>query len=188
LAKKSEVVSATGKPFEVLIESFKFKAFGSLLKRELLWFENKANERINAVLPLYELAKKISIDKDISEETALAIVKSLDDPQYENILFAYSSDLAKIQQNTYSETEFNSDIATMMIGSRVSVAALNDKAEELYSYYGISYNPETGWTADDTDGLPMGVIEEICEFALKEKDRLTVNSGVVSDEVVTLGK
>lgn len=186
-AKNSNKYSATGKPNIVEIAVFKLKSYGSLLKRELSWFEEVATNRINAVLPLYKLAKKISQDKNISEDEALIIVKNLDDSQYENILYAYSEDLAAIKSNTYSETDFNADIATMFLQSRVSTSVLSEVAEQLFEDYGVEYNPELGWTTEDTENLPMGVIEEICQFVMDEKDR-KVTLIQEADTEITLGK
>lgn len=186
MPNKTTPVSATGKPTITIIGSFQLKTYGSLLKRELTWFETQANNRIKSVLPIYELAKKLATDKDISEEEALYIVKNLSDSANENVLFSYSEDIAAIQASTYSDSTFNADICTMVINSRCSATSLESIAEDLFDYYGVEYNPSDGWTTEDTDNLPTKLIEDICVFTLAEKDRNTTAS--TPGEVVTLGK
>ena len=95
-------VSATGLPECVEIGIFKLKSYGSLLKRELSWFESQSNQRIKSILPVFELAKKIAADRKIEEEEALSIVQHLDEPENKGLLMSYTSEIADIQKNAYS--------------------------------------------------------------------------------------
>lgn len=183
---KSKSISIS-KPTITEIYPFKLKTYGSLKARELEWFEHQADKRISSVLPIYKLAQKISIDKQISEDEAISIVKNLDDKQHENILFIYGEDIAEIKANTYTETNFSKDIATMMIRSRVKTSVLSEIAQDLFDDYDVEFDPEQGWTAENTGELPSEIIDEICKFTVAEKDR---NKPKTEGEVeeITLGK
>lgn len=180
------VHSATGKPTITAIGIFPFKTYGSLIKRELKWFEDQASKRINAVLPLYKLAKKISEDEAISENDALAIVNDLGNPENSRYSFKYVEFLGEIQKQNYSESDFKADIVTMFIQSRIASSQLFSIYQDLFDYYGIEFDSEVGWVEFYTECLPETVIDEINDFVLAEKSRLSPSTK--SDTEVTLGK
>ena len=189
MPKVTPSISATGQPTLTQIGIFPIKTYGSLIKRELKWFESQANDRINSILPLYKLAKKIAVDDGISEDVALAIVQNLGDEDNKHYAFKYLEDLTEIQRQKVSESDFNSEIVTMFLQSRIPASKLTLISQDLFDYYDIEVNPDKGWTSKDTENLPMSVIDNIVEFVLVEKDRLTPKGkGEVSDEIVTLGK
>ena len=180
-----KLVSATGLPEIVEISLFKFKSYGSLLKRELSWFEDQSNQRIKSILPVFELAKKIAVDKKIDESEALSIVQHLDEPENQGLLMSYTSEIANIQKNAYSESDFNADITTMVIQSRVAKKVLFEVGQSLIDNYDIELTEE-GWKSENTEHLPMSVIDSICEFILRERsDDKAENT---TEEVPTLGK
>ena len=180
-------ISATGLPESVDIGIFKLKSYGSLLKRELSWFESQSNQRIKSILPVFELAKKIAADRKIEEEEALSIVQHLDEPENKGLLMSYTSEIADIQKNAYSESDFNGDITTMVIQSRVSKKSLSESHESLIERYDIEIGVDGIWKPEYTEQLPMVLIESICEFILRERngEKPSDNS---DEEVPTLGK
>ena len=183
---KAKSISATGLPEIVDVGLFKFKSYGSLLKKELSWFEDQSNQRIKSILPVFELAKKIAVDKKIEESEALSIVQHLDKPENQGLLMSYTSEIADIQKNAYSESSFNADIATMAINSRMSKKALSESHETLVENYDIDIPVDGLWQSEYTENLPVSLIDSICEFILKERvgDKTESNSA----EIPTLGK
>lgn len=179
--------SATGKPTITEIGIFPFKTYGSLIKRELKWFEDQSNQRIKSILPLYKLAKKIAVDDQVTEDEALVIVQSLEDPKYVKYTFKYLEDLGEIQKNNYSKSDFNADICTMFIQSRIPSSKLVSITQDLFDYYDIQFDPEIGWTEFYTESLPEDLIDEITEFVMLEKSKLTSDDSKADTEV-TLGK
>lgn len=179
--------SATGKPTITKLGIFPFKTYGSLTKRELKWFEDQANQRINSVLPLYKLAKKIAVDENIKDDEALLIVQNLGIEENKKYAFTYLEDLSVIQKNTYSESDFKADIVTMFIKSRITTPKLLGILQDLVEYYDIEFDPEIGWVDYYTESLTETLIDEINEFVLLEKSHLT-SSDSTSDTEVTLGK
>ena len=182
---KSKSISATGLPGIVDIGIFKFKTYGSLLKKELSWFEDQSNQRIKSILPVFELAKRIAVDKGIEESEALSIVQHLDEPENQGLLMSYTSEIADIQKNAYSESDFNADITTMVIQSRVSKTVLTEVGQSLIDNYDIELTEEC-WKAEYTEQLPMSFIDSVCEFILKE--RVGDKAENSSEDVPTLGK
>jgi len=180
-------VSATGQPESVEIGIFKLKSYGSLLKRELSWFESQSNQRIKSILPVFELAKKIAADRKIEEEEALDIVQHLDEPENKGLLMSYTSEIADIQKNAYSENAFNGDITTMVIQSRVSKKSLSESHESLIERYDIEIGVDGVWTSQHTEALPVSLIESICEFILRERNGEKLES-TTEESVPTLGK
>lgn len=185
---KSAPISATGTPSITTIDVFPFKTYGSLIKRELKWFENESKQRINSILPLYKLAKKIAKDYEISEQEALELVNNLGAQENQHYAFEYLEDLKEIQQHKYSESDFDGDIATMFIISRIPSAKLALISEALYEYYEIEYDANKGWTSEYTEALPMSVIDEIVMFVSDERTGMSKIDSNGSDEIVTLGK
>lgn len=189
MPKVTPSISATGQPTTTQIGIFPLKTYGSLIKRELKWFEDQANDRINSILPLYKLAKKIALADGISDDVALSIVQNLGEPENQHYAFTYLEDLSEIQRQKISESDFNSDIVTMFLQSRIPSSKLTLITQDLFDYYDIEINPDKGWQSEYTEHLPMSVIDDIVEFVLVEKDRLNPKGTTeVSDEVVTLGK
>ena len=180
--------SATGKPVTTAINIFPFKTYGSLIKRELKWFESQSSQRINSILPLYKLAKKLAKDYDISEPEALTIVQNLGEDENKSYAFRYLEDLNEIQKNKYSESDFDGDIATMFIVSRIPSSKLALISESLYEYYEIEFDASKGWTSEYTEALPMSVIDDIVKFVSDERVGISSPSSEGSDDVVTLGK
>lgn len=181
-------ISATGKPGLAKIDIFPFKTYGSLIKRELKWFEDESSQRINSILPLYKLAKKIAKNDNISEPEALAIVQNLGEAENQHYAFTYLEDLNEIQKNKYSESDFDGDIATMFIVSRIPSSKLALISEDLYEYYEIEFDAAKGWTSKDTEALPMSVINDIVKFVSDERAGISRSSSEGSDTEVTLGK
>lgn len=189
MPKSSSIaISATGKPSVTTIDIFPFKTYGSLIKRELKWFEDESSQRINSILPLYKLAKKIAKDDDISEPEALTIVQNLGEEENKSYAFRYLEDLNEIQKNKYSESDFDGDIATMFIVSRIPSSKLALISEDLYEYYEIEFDAGKGWTSEYTEALPMSVIDDIVRFVSDERAGISRGNSEGSDEVVTLGK
>ena len=182
----SKVISATGQPESVEIGIFKLKSYGSLLKRELSWFESQSNQRIKSILPVFELAKKIAVDRSITEEEALSIVQHLDEPENKGLLMMYTFEIADIQNNAYSESSFNADITTMVIQSRVSKKSLSESHESLIEIYDIEVGVDAVWTSQHTEALPISLIDEICGFILRERNGEKPES--TTEEVPTLGE
>lgn len=184
----STSISATGKPVTTTIDVFNFKTYGSLIKRELKWFENESRKRINSILPLYKLAKKIAKADDISEPEALAIVQNLAEAENQHYAFTYLEDLNEIQNNKYSESDFDGDIATMFIISRIPSSKLALISEDLFECYAIEYDANKGWMPEYTEALPMSVINDIVRFVSDERSGISASDSKGSDEEVTLGK
>ena len=186
--------SATSKPVTTEINIFPFKTYGSLIKRELKWFESQSSQRINSILPLYKLAKKLAKDYEISEPEALTIVQNLGEDENKSYAFRYLEDLNEIQKNKYSESDFDGDIATMFIISRIPSSKLALISESLYEYYEIEFDAGKGWTSEYTEALPMSVIDDIVKFVSDERAGISSSSSSSSsssegsDDVVTLGK
>ena len=180
-------VSATGQPESVEIGIFKLKSYGSLLKRELSWFESQSNQRIKSILPVFELAKKIAVDRSITEEEALNIVQHLDEPENKGLLMMYTFEIAEIQKNAYSESDFNGDICTMVIQSRVAKKLLSESHESLIENYDIEIGVDGVWTSQHTEALPISLIDEICGFILRERNGEKPESSS-EESVPTLGE
>ena len=180
-------VSATGQPESVEIGIFKLKSYGSLLKRELSWFESQSNQRIKSILPVFELAKKIAVDRTITEEEALSIVQHLDEPENKGLLMSYTNEIADIQKNAYSESSFNGDICTMVLGSRVTKKSLSESHESLMENYDIEVGVDGVWKPEYTEALPVSLIESICDFILRERNGEKPESSS-EESVPTLGE
>lgn len=183
-----QVISATGRPSITEIGKLPFKTYGSLIKREVKWFEDQANNKINSLLPLYRLAKKIAVDDNISDTEALTIVRNLGDEAYQDYAFRYLEDLGEIQKNKYSDSDFDGDIVTMVIQSRIPKVTLVSLSEMLFEHYDIQLDVDKGWLPDYTENLPMSVIDDIVRFVSDEKNRVSTDEDLGSDTEVTLGK
>lgn len=193
-SKAQSKVSATGKPTITDIGIFPFKTYGSLIKRELQWFEDESNSRINSMLPIYNLAKLIAKDYEITDGEALDIVENLGEAENKEYAFKYMNELAEIQSKKYSSSNFDADVATMAICSRLKASSLSSISQDLFDYYDIEIDVEKGWQDKNTSDLPMQTIEDIVEFVMSERKRMTPEpektepTEPVEDVPVTLGK
>ena len=178
---------ATGLSNVTLIGSFKLNTYCSLLKREYSWFEEQKNKRILSILPVFELAKKIAAKQQISDADALEIVQKLDEVQHQALLMSFTEEIADIQSKAYSESDFNADVVSMILESRLAKKVREDVYASIKEEFDIDINPEKGWLPEYTEQLPMTLIEEICAFVASEKSGLA-KTEPTSTEEPTLGK
>ena len=188
-------VSSTFKGFgeveKVDVSGFQFRKFGSLRQGEIEWFDNQSNKRLESLIPIYKLAEIISKDLEIADDVALGLIQGVgDNDLYQKVLLRYSTELLNVKKQSYTETDFQRDVCTMMLVSRVSKSFLRDNAESINEFFEIEIdvaNPV--WKTEFTNSLPLTLVAEIIEFTTNERTEwVTDKTKEDEEEVVSLGK
>ena len=175
---------------KVNVSGFELRKFGSLRQGELEWFDNQSKKRLSSLVPIYKLAATIASDMVIEEEVALGLIQGIGDNElYQKILLGYSTELFAAKEQTYSETDFQRDVCTMMLQSRLSKSYLRDNAAAINEFLEIdidAVNPQ--WTTEFTANLPLTLVAEIIEFTTNERTEWVTETVKADEEKVTLGK
>lgn len=184
--------NAFGKIEKVTVSGFEFRKFGSLRQVEIEWFDKQSNLRLASLLPIYELAQRVSKELEIPDTAALAAIQGEGDPeQYSKVMLTYAKELLAVKDQAYTETDFQNAVCTMMLQNRVSKSFLANNTESINEFFEVVIDPANPeWKAEYSKNLPLSTIAEIIEFTTNERTEW-VNEPVLEgseDVPVSLGK
>lgn len=181
--------NAFGPVEKVLVSGFEFRKFGTLRQGEIEWFENQSNLRLSALLPIYELAQRVSKELEIPDHVALAAIQGEGDPeQYNKVMLKYAKELLEIKDQAYTEAKFQSAVVTMMLQNRVAKSFLASNSESINEFFGITIDPSNPeWKEEYSKNLPLKTIADIIQFTTKERTEW-VNEPTEEGEDPSLGK
>ena len=154
------MVNAFGKVEKVTVGGFEFRKFGSLRQGEIEWFDKQSNLRLASLLPIYELAQRVSKELEIPDTVALAAIQGEGDPDvYSKVMLTYAKELLDVKDKAYTETDFQSAVVTMMLQTRVAKSFLAANAEALNEYFDIAIDQsQPEWKAEYSKNLPLQTI------------------------------
>ena len=175
---------------KVNVSGFELRKFGSLRQGELEWFDNQSKKRLSSLVPIYKLASTIATDLGIEKDVALGLIQGTGDSElYQKVLLVYSTELFAAKEQTYSETDSQRDICTMMLQSRLSKSYLRDNAAAINEFLEIdmdAINPQ--WTSEFTSNLPLNLVAEIIAFTTSERTEWVPETVKTGEGEVTPGK
>jgi len=176
-----------GTPEKVTVAGFPFSKLGSLKRKEEAWFQEQERKQLDGMTGLLEIAQQIAQKHGISDAEAFNLVASFGQGSGDHVgfLVEYADKIDGIKSLLSLQQGLPAQATTLLIQSRVPAKWLQSRAEDLKDAFDIEV-VEAGWMAEHTDMLPVAVIEQINEFAAKERSRW--QEVEVDEEEEDLGK
>lgn len=182
-------MSTFPQPETVNIEGFELRKLGCLTPTEERWFEETIDslqrqqaQRMLATVDLYVAEGATEAEGFEYANNVYAVPK-----ERELWLIRVSEKLRKQfdDEGIVLEIPGNVEVASFFVDQRAKKSWLEASRTGLEEAYEIHVG-EYGWTKENTERLPVTVIEKIAEFAYSERNRWAVAE--VSEEVETIEK
>lgn len=135
----------------------RMRKYGSWLIKEKKQQARIAKERSRQLLAIVQLAKKISVEKNVSIDDAYLMINQADTPENASITSDYIDEVTAIVESSISEAESDAMILTLFLRSRVE--GLIDG----------SWTRLSDWSDQDTEILDEQARIKIVEFINAEQ-------------------
>lgn len=157
MSKYAQLVHGDSADYTEITPRLRLRKYGSWLISEKKKQDKIAKERSRQLLAIVQLAKRISVEKEISVDDAFVLINNADNGDGASITADYIEEVTSIVQNATSQTQSDAQILTLFLQSR---------AEGLLDG---GWSPLADWSEEDTDVLDDKTREKIVGFINDEQ-------------------
>jgi hypothetical protein len=158
MSKYAQLVHGDSADYTEITPRLRLRKYGSWLIGDKKKQDKIAKDRSRQLLAIVQLAKRISVEKEISVDDAFVLINNADNGDGASITADYIEEVTSIVQNATSQTQSDAQILTLFLQSR---------AEGLID---SEWTRLADWSEDDTDVLDDKTRESIVKFINEEQN------------------
>lgn len=142
------------------IGPFRLPVYNDLVPGESRRIEEVSRKFTAASYKSLQLAKRIARDKNISMKEAVELLSRANEPENEDLVMNYVSELEEIEQAQMSPTAQRISFVTVLLKFRAEIK-LPDSSD---------WKQVPDWSDEDTEHIPPQLLNQLFEFLTWERD------------------
>lgn len=142
------------------IGPFRLPVYNDLVPGESRRIEEISRKFTAASYKSLQLAKRIARDRNITMKEAVELLSRANDPENEDIVMNYVSELEEIESSQMSPTAQRIAFITVLLRFRAEIKLPESD----------DWTPVKDWSDEDTEHIPPALLEELFQFLTWERD------------------